>query len=158
MNHLRALREIVIARFIPPLASVHGLGHWTRVERIGGYLADRTPGADAQVVQLFALLHDSCRRDDSDDPDHGPRACDMTEDFHHSGFLPKLTPEQLDTLLTAIGMHTAGDTTSDPTIGVCWDADRLDLARLDIRPDPEYLSTEAAKDEDIIERSMRLEW
>jgi uncharacterized protein len=32
-----------------------------------------------------------------------------------------------------------------PTIGTCWDADRLDLGRVGARPDPKYMSTEARK-------------
>ena len=41
--------------------------------------------------------------------------------------------------------HTNGGVGSDPTVGVCWDADRLNLWRVGIRPDPRLLSTRAAK-------------
>ena len=34
--------------------------------------------------------------------------------------------------------------TSDPTVGACWDADRLDLPRVWITPDPALLSTARA--------------
>jgi hypothetical protein len=34
---------------------------------------------------------------------------------------------------------------SNPTLAVCLDADRLDLGRVGITPDPEYLSTLTAK-------------
>jgi hypothetical protein len=40
----------------------------------------------------------------------------------------------------------------DPLVGVCWDADRLDLWRVGIKPDPRDLSTEAAK------RPERIGW
>jgi hypothetical protein len=41
--------------------------------------------------------------------------------------------------------HTDGETTTDPTIGCCWDADCLDLDRVGIKPEAEYLSTMAGK-------------
>jgi hypothetical protein len=34
---------------------------------------------------------------------------------------------------------------TDPTVGVCFDADRLDLGRVGIEPDPELMSTEAGR-------------
>lgn len=34
----------------------------------------------------------------------------------------------------------------NPTIGVCWDADRLDLTRVGMTPKPKLLSTQAARD------------
>jgi len=41
--------------------------------------------------------------------------------------------------------HANGGVSPDPTVGVCWDADRLNLWRVGIRPDPRFLSTEAAR-------------
>jgi hypothetical protein len=41
--------------------------------------------------------------------------------------------------------HADGYTHKDPTIGVCWDADRLNLWRCGITLDPKLLSTEAAR-------------
>ena len=38
----------------------------------------------------------------------------------------------------------------DVTIQTCWDADRLDLSRVGIRPDPKKLCTKAAKDPAMI--------
>ncbi len=42
-------------------------------------------------------------------------------------------------------IHNGGMPQSDPTLAVCLDADRLDLRRVGITPDPEYLSTPTAK-------------
>ena len=50
-----------------------------------------------------------------------------------------------DLLLLAVSDHTMGYVHDDPTIRVCWDADRLDLPRVGTRTDPEYLGTRAAK-------------
>jgi hypothetical protein len=41
--------------------------------------------------------------------------------------------------------HTNGGVSSDPTVGVCWDSDCLNLWRVGIRADPYGLSTEAAR-------------
>ena len=46
--------------------------------------------------------------------------------------------------------HTNGGVGSDPTVGVCWDADRLNLWRVGIRPNPQFLSTQAARSEERI--------
>jgi hypothetical protein len=48
-------------------------------------------------------------------------------------------------LVDAIHHHTAVKTTNNPTIGLCWDADRLNLWRIGIEPRPSFLSTAAAK-------------
>jgi len=42
-------------------------------------------------------------------------------------------------------IHNGGMPQSEPTLAVCLDADRLDLGRVGITPDPEYLSTLTAK-------------
>jgi uncharacterized protein len=43
--------------------------------------------------------------------------------------------------------HTNGGVAPDPTVGACWDADRLNLWRVGIRPDPRLLTTGAARSE-----------
>ena len=47
--------------------------------------------------------------------------------------------------------HTHDRTHPDITIQTCWDADRLDLGRVGITPQPNYLCTDAAKRPDILE-------
>src|SRR5262249_9030594 len=44
-------------RFALDLRGVHGLRHWTRVRENGHRLAKHT-GANKQIVELFAFLHD----------------------------------------------------------------------------------------------------
>jgi uncharacterized protein len=61
-----------------------------------------------------------------------------------------LAEHELELLDRACRYHDRGMITKEPTIGTCWDADRLDLWRLDCRPDRSYLSTEAAMDEEVI--------
>ena len=45
--------------------------------------------------------------------------------------------------------HTNGGIGPDPTVGVCWDADRLNLWRVGIIPDPRFLSTKRRSEERI---------
>jgi len=56
----------------------------------------------------------------------------------------------MDLLGFACEEHTDGGVGSDPTVGVCWDADRLNLWRVGRRPDPRILSMEAARREERI--------
>jgi uncharacterized protein len=123
--------------------SIHGPDHWKRVEQNGIKLAEHS-GADVDVVRLFALFHDSKRIHDGDDPGHGKRGAAYARELH--GTLFRLKAKQLDTLLYACTWHTNVRHDPDPTIGTCWDADRLDLTRIGIRPDPDYLNTKFARD------------
>jgi uncharacterized protein len=61
-------------------------------------------------------------------------------------------PDAEFTLLhQAIRDHELGMTKGDVTVITCWDADRLDLGRVDIRPEPRYLCTDVAKEQATIE-------
>jgi uncharacterized protein len=96
------------------------------------------------VVRLFALLHDSCRKDDGEDLDHGPRAAEMLDRIVPAVF--SLDRSRFELLQQAIRLHTSGLTTNDPTIGTCWDADRLNILRVGLTPSAKYLSTAAGND------------
>ena len=100
-------------------------------------------GADILVARLFAIFHDCCRIDDGEDLDHGPRAATFIRSLLGSEI--ELDPAQCALLETAIRGHTAGRISYDPTIGTCWDADRLDLGRVGIIPDSRHMSTSAGR-------------
>jgi len=53
--------------------------------------------------------------------------------------------------------YTNGSVGQDPTVGVCWDADRLNLWRVGIRPDPRLFSKEAARSEERIARARDMQ-
>lgn len=122
---------------------IHGAPHWARVMYHGLTLANET-GADPLVIKLFALLHDSCRWDEGDDPDHGDRAADFAFRLHEERII-SLSQDQLEMLISACRGHSKGMQNAATTIQVCWDADRLDLGRIGIRPEPRYLCTEQAR-------------
>jgi hypothetical protein len=67
------LLDVILSRYQLSVDGIHGVHHWGRVLENGRRLATVT-GADLRVVELFAILHDSCRQSDGRDPDHGPRA------------------------------------------------------------------------------------
>ncbi len=57
----------------------------------------------------------------------------------------ELSDAAFDALVIACRDHSRGRTSPDPTIGSCWDADRLDLLRCGIHPRDRFLSTAAAR-------------
>jgi uncharacterized protein len=126
---------------------VHGVAHWARVLENGLRLAPVT-GADPEVVTLFALFHDACRRNDHIDPRHGARGAALAASLLGEHFDGR--PHQLHLLLQACALHTEGGTEADATVATCWDADRLDLLRVGIRPEPHRLCTAAARDPEVL--------
>jgi uncharacterized protein len=132
----------------------HGAGHWARVLENGLTLCCGVPEARADVVVLFALFHDSCRWNEHRDPEHGDRAAQLAEAYFQKGRLP-LDPQGLKLLTDACRGHDQGRVSSEPTTGVCWDADRLDLARVGILPSSRFLSTAAARERDLLERCVK---
>jgi uncharacterized protein len=123
----------------------HGPGHWEQVERNAVDLAGDTPGCDVDVARAFALLHDCMRRSEGWDPRHGARAAAFAQELADRGTL-RLDPGRLAALKFAMTHHARGRVSGDPTIGVCWDADRLDLPRVGTIPVPELMSTRAGKE------------
>lgn len=119
----------------------HGPGHWLQVERNVIMLGEHTPGCDLEVARLFALLHDCRRENEGRDPEHGARAAEFAQELHDRGMLA-LDPGRLATLKYAMTHHNGGQVSADPTIGVCWDADRLDLPRVGTTPDIDLMSTQ----------------
>ncbi len=100
-------------------------------------------GANVEVMECFAIFHDSCRHADGRDPDHGPRAAELVESLR--GRIP-LDEAELSLLTEACRCHTRGALEhADMTVLTCLDADRLDIPRVGIRIKPELLSTPAAR-------------
>jgi uncharacterized protein len=129
-------------------SSLHGESHWQRVAAAGLELLPEMLGADPALVFLFALFHDSMRLNDNYDPMHGPRGAALAKELRGETF--EIEDAEMELLGFACDEHTNGDVGSDPTVGMCWDADRLNLWRVGRRPDPRLLSTQAAKSEERI--------
>ncbi len=106
----------------------HGERHWLRVALAGLKISEKVRAADPVVAVYFGHLHDVCRVSEDFDIKHGPRASSLIRKLAKGGGL-MLTTDQLHLLRRACATHTHGVVSNDPTIGVCWDADRLDLRR-----------------------------
>ena len=148
----RELIQVIRRQFALNWKGIHGAPHWARV-RVNGLRLAETTGANTVVVELFAFLHDSRRVNDYDDPDHGNRAARFAEML--AGRLFELTQADLEDLLTACRGHSTGLRDGNPTVLTCWDADRLDLGRVGVKPRPECLCTDAARDPVMLEWAYR---
>jgi uncharacterized protein len=144
----QALLELVSGTFALPLEGIHGEAHWHRVRDNGLRLAEQT-GADSGIVELFAYLHDSRRLSNGWDRDHGRRAAELVRSLN--GTLLALSEEGLESLAYACTYHSDGLIEACVTVQTCWDADRLDLGRIGVRPDPCHLCTPAAREPALIE-------
>ena len=143
-----------VARFNMHPWGMHGVAHWWRVRHNGLLLAPST-GADAKVVRMFAIFHDSHRQDNHADPMHGPRAAQ---------WIVALSDAQFAQLHTACTLHTSAIHHDDPTIATCFAADRLDLGRVGTRPNPKYIPidrailTDSVIEEAIARTNSALNW
>lgn len=155
-------REIV--QILRPLAlmesSIHGVAHWARVHRFGAHLVRRMelPQSYRECVSVFAWTHDLARHDDSGGREHAIAGARYLDKVIPVAF-PALTPSQVSIIRTAIYYHSHGYAADEAqyngwfdglegersqildTMACCWDADRLDLLRLEIEPDPYRMST-----------------
>lgn len=151
-----SLIDQALKRFSLGMYSIHGPCHWARVYENGMRLAQST-GARLDVVALFALSHDVCRTNEGIDRQHGLESAKWIQKLNGKYF--HLDEEGMDLLVRAIRYHSDGLIHEDVTVQTCWDADRLDLARVSIFPTPERLCTTAARNADILswatERAFR---
>jgi uncharacterized protein len=122
---------------------IHGVPHWGRVLENGRRLAPAT-GADLAVIEMFAIFHDSCRKSDGWDPDHGSRGAALAWRMRmHIG----LDDLQIVELVSACQCHTRGPRAdASPTVLTCLDSDRLDIPRVGMQTQPALLFTAAARD------------
>ena len=121
---------------------LHGVRHWQSVYdnclnlwRIEHEVYDM-PHEDDWFFWNFAMLHDCCRMYDSSDPGHPARAAKL---------IPDNDTDFNKTLRHAILGHSNGKLSTNLAVAICWDADRLDLPRVGVVPNPELMSTKAGK-------------
>jgi uncharacterized protein len=161
IDDLDALIARAQARPESARSRLHGVHHWQCVAWTGLQLLAEAD-ADPWVVFLFALLHDSQRASDGHDPLHGRRAGEFARTLN--GDLFSLSGDRLELLVEACNLHSDGLVSTEPTIGVCWDADRLNLWRVGQQPEPRFLSNPMARTtRDWVDgsrslQSQRFEW
>lgn len=125
--------------------SPHGAAHWMRVMRNGLDIARHVDDVDTKVLRLFAILHDSQRVGEFRDIDHGFRGAMAALTMEGQPDTFTLDEDQMNLLVEALTFHSDGFISDNPTVAACWDADRLDLLRVGISPDPEYLCLDYSK-------------
>lgn len=139
--NLDRIWQRIVADSLRSCSYIHGFTHWARVERNGLYIAAGTD-ADRTIISLFALLHDIMRVNDGWDPGHGLRAAEYAKSIR--GELTALSGDDFNRLIHACAHHTDRTHHEDSTIAACWDADRLELGRVNITPKAEFFNTETA--------------
>lgn len=148
----RSLLSAVRERFALDWHGIHGAPHWARV-RVNGLAIAAQTGARTDVIELFAFLHDSCRENDGHDPAHGPRAVDFSASLR--GVLFDIDDAGFVLLAEACSAHSDGRMMAHPTVQACWDADRLELWRVWITPDPRRLATQTARGRHLFREAKR---
>lgn len=154
----KQLLEHLRAQFALDWKGIHGAPHWARV-RHNGLLIAKLTGADREVIELFALLHDARRVHDGNDSGHGIRSAELAEQLN--GQFYQLETRRLGWLLKACEGHSEGYLSSNSTglanrtITACWDADRLDLGRIGVRPDMHRLCNTDVIDRGFIEAALQ---
>lgn len=131
---------------------IHGIYHWARVIENGLEIASHND-ANKNIIIAFGFFHDCQRENDGHDPDHGYRGSEFMEKYRGK---INLTDEEFDKVKIACSGHTNVLHHNDLDISTCWDADRLDLLRVGIYPEAQYLNNEISKDECFIEERSQL--
>ena len=133
---------------------IHGVSHWSRV-RINGLKIAQNNHANQRVIELFSFLHDVQRENDYHDPKHGLRSSQFIQTL--SNDLLKITDSEKELLCIACENHSnhKSNFKADITIQTCFDADALDLGRVGIKPHPERLYTDIAKDKHFIQQAYK---
>ena len=122
------------------LSWVHGITHWEHVEAFGLMMAEEVPETDKEVIQWFAYLHDCRRGSDGCCEEHGQAAAKFIKKIRKT-FLSELSDEQVKILILACKSHTLKHRTGNITADICLDADRLDLPRVGIIPEPKKMAS-----------------
>ena len=138
---IKEVRAFAVERWT--MGSLHGVSHWDRVYEYAVQIA--TEDVSTLVLGLFAYLHDSCRMSDGEDLGHGPRACNLIDSIRGT-LLAEVSDKDINLLKDACRYHTTKHRTGSQTVDTCFDADRLDLGRVGIVPDPARLATKNGKE------------
>ena len=123
----------------------HGVDHWSRVfnnsKQINKLMSNKV---NEDLLFLFAFFHDVERTNEGHDLIHGKEAAKLLEELNNSELF-SLTENDLNELQGAMELHSNGVITGTILQKICYDSDRLDLWRADIKINPVYLCTDAAK-------------
>lgn len=140
-----ALVRAVVRASTSKGSTVHGVRHWKQTMWASCRLLAEEPRADPAVALVFGLVHDCLRVLEAADPEHGLRAARLVIELVREHLLD-LSDDQLEMVKAACEHHSESLWTSNPTVGICWDADRVGLWRLGLRPEPTGMSLARMRD------------
>jgi uncharacterized protein len=141
------LLELIKEQYRLNWFGTHGITHWHRVYMNGIRLSEQE-GVNARVLQLFSVFHDSQRKNEHRDRNHGKRGAELARELRK--YCP-LDDAEFALLTTACSLHTNTLNHENITIKASFDSDRLDLGRVGHYPDPDRLCTKMAKEAKTIE-------
>ena len=137
-NHIS---KIKISIFPNNDDDVHGYVHSLSVERNMMILCKQLNYGWGWGMWIFAYYHDILRLNDGADPDHGKRAADLLRGIRANGNLNSVPIGLIDSICFACENHSTMLRSGDQLTDICFDADRLDLMRVGIKPDPKMMAT-----------------
>ena len=98
---LKPLVHQILEDYALPWGGTHGVGHWARVLENGLRVAEAT-AAKVEVVQLFAVFHDSRRINESIDGGHGLRGAELAAELRGE---PARLPQVRQRLVPRLSLH-----------------------------------------------------
>lgn len=122
-----------------------GFTHQKRVEENILILSEYMGISEEEITPFldFAYWHDTIRLNYGYDPEHGKRAAETLRKNRDHFNLQNISDEDVDRLCFACEHHTNMHKSGDLLVDICFDADRLDLSRVGVQPDPQFMATEA---------------
>ena len=130
--------------------SVHGASHWGRVAENALMICateNNIESADAVCI-AFAFFHDICRESEYEDHNHGQRGAELMRKYKDR---LNLSEDEFNLAYEACVNHTdVIHNDGDVLVSACMDADRLDLGRVGVTPNPRFLNTAFSKSSVII--------
>lgn len=135
----------------------HNKKHWNRVFKLSKYIRELN-GIESNIFKYFAMFHDVGRTDEDYNQNHGENGSKLAIKYRK---YINLTDEEFEKLIFACKWHTKPlDTTNkffkDKIINICWDADKLDLVRLNIKINKEKLLNNYSKLDSTIDFAKKL--
>lgn len=135
----------IIDQFYIKDSFIHGVSHWSRVFYYGKVLSELST-LDVENIAYFSIFHDSRRFNDDYDPEHGLRGAEFFRTFDR---IIKLSNEQKEVIYEACKIHNYQKQSDSLEVGVCLDSDRVDLIRVGITPNNDYLHSIHSKNDDF---------
>lgn len=135
----------------------HNKKHWNRVFKISKYIAELN-NIQSDIFKYFALFHDVGRTDDEYNLNHGEKGANLAIKYRK---YIDLNDEEFEKLIFACKWHTKpldinNKFYKDNIINICWDADKLDLVRLNMEIKKEKLFNKYSKLDSTIDFAKNL--